>query len=241
MLENLKILGVRIDNFSIPEIKERLLSALEKVSGQKFVTTLNPEILLKAHRDEEYRTILNSADLNICDGFGIKLVGALKGKKIKARWAGADLVDFLLREAEKRKLNIFIVSAKNSLSAPSEIEQAIGRKYPNLSAKTEYYSPGQNILENGIIKRAEIIFVNFGAPDQENFLSESREKFPRARILIGVGGTFDFLTGKMSRAPRLMRSIGLEWLWRLFEEPKRFRRIWNAVVVFTVVAIAGGE
>ncbi len=238
---NIKILGVRIDNFSIGEIKEKIIKILGDAPERKFVTTLNPEILLKAHRDEDYKKILNSADLNVCDGFGIKLVSLLKGRKIKARLAGVDLVYFLLDEANRRKLKILIVAAENSLSFPAEIEGAIRKKYSDLSAKSEYFSLGQNNLENGIIKQVEIVFVNFGAPAQEKFLHENRAKFPNAKILVGVGGAFDFLTGKMRRAPKIIRAVGLEWLWRLIQEPKRGRRIWNAVVVFPVKAMLNNE
>jgi N-acetylglucosaminyldiphosphoundecaprenol N-acetyl-beta-D-mannosaminyltransferase len=237
MIENIKILGVRIDNFSASEIEKIISDIFGAAPNQKFVTTLNPEILLKAHRDENYRNILNSADLNICDGFGIKLASFLKEKKIKARFTGADLVDFLLKLAEKKGEKTLVIVAKNSLSSPAEIEKAIARKYPNLSAKSEYFSPGQNNFSNGIIKQAEIVFVNFGAPDQEKFIFENRKKFPNAKILIGVGGTFDFLTGKIRRAPRFLRAIGIEWLWRLMQEPKRFRRIWNAVIMFPAVSL----
>jgi len=237
MRKNTKIFGVRIDGYSAREIKEKISYFLEDSPRQKFAATLNPEILLKAHRDEKYRNILNSADLNICDGFGLKLVSFLRGRKIRARFAGADLVDFLLELAKRKSQRVLIIAAKKSLSAPTEIEQAIRREYPNLSAKSQYFSPGQDFFKNGIINQAEIVFVNFGAPEQEKFIFENRTKFPNAKILVGIGGTFDFLTGKIRRAPHFMRLLGLEWLWRLVQEPKRFRRMWNAVVVFTVISL----
>lgn len=237
MNKTIKILGVRVDSFSVGEIQKKISDILEQRPRQKFVTTLNPEILLKAHRDERYRDILNSADLNICDGFGLKLVSFVKGKRIQTRFAGADLVDFLLKRASDAGLDVLIIAAKNSLSAPAGIEQAIKRKYPNLSPKSEYFLPGQDFFKNGIINQAEIVFVNFGAPEQEKFIFENRAKFPNAKILVGVGGSFDFFTGKTSRAPRFFQALGLEWSWRLVQEPKRFRRIWNAVVVFSVVSL----
>jgi len=239
MENTIKILGTRIDNLSITEIEEKILNILNGSSEQKFVTTLNPEILLKAHRDEKYKNILNSADLNICDGFGIKLISFLRGNVVKSRLTGADLVDFLLREAKDRKLKVLIVTAENSLSAPGEIEEAVKKKYSNLSIKSHYFSISQNHFENGIIKKAEIVFVNFGAPDQERFIFENQKNFPDAKILVGIGGSFDFLTGKIRRAPSFLRAIGLEWFWRLAMEPKRFRRIWNAVIVFPTVALFG--
>lgn len=235
--ETVEILGVRVDNFSVGETKKKLARILESDPEQKFLTTLNPEILLKAHDDEHFRNILNGADLNLCDGFGIKLVSIFKGNYLKARFAGADLVDFLLETADQRKSKILVVAAKNGLSAPDEIEREIGQRYPNLSAKAEYFSAGQDSFENGIMEQAEIVFVNFGAPEQEKFIFENRAKFPNAKILVGVGGSFDFLTGKIRRAPKIFRVIGLEWLWRLIQEPKRFKRIWAAVVIFPAVAI----
>lgn len=237
MANIVKILEVRIDNFYVGEIRKIINNMLNREPEQKFITTLNPEILLKASRDENYKKILNSADLNICDGFGIKLVSFLKGRPLKARLAGADLVDFLLRRAEEKNQKVFVVAAENSLSRPAEIEQAIREKYPNIWVKSAYHFTSQDDSKNDIIEKAEIVFVNFGAPDQEKFIYEKRTKFPNAKILIGVGGTFDFLTGEIKRAPKWMRKAGLEWLWRLAKEPKRIKRIWNAVVVFPMIAI----
>jgi N-acetylglucosaminyldiphosphoundecaprenol N-acetyl-beta-D-mannosaminyltransferase len=232
----MNILGVRIDDYSVDGIKEEIVRALIHPSGRKFVTTLNPEIILKAHRDGEYRKILNRADLNICDGFGLMVASFFKGKRIKSRFAGADLADFLLESASQKKYQTIVVAAKKSLSTPEEIEKIISRKYEEIPIKSLYFDIGQNFFENGIIQTAEIVFVNFGAPDQEKFIFENREKFPKAKILVGIGGTFDFLTGKIRRAPGAWRALGLEWLWRLIQEPKRFRRIIDAVIVFPALA-----
>ena len=241
MPSNIKIFGVRIDNFSVAEIKEIVFSILEKNPGQKFVTTLNPEILLKARQDEKYKKILNSAELNVCDGFGVKLASRLKGCPVKSRLAGADLADFILRTGNEKKLSILIIAARNSLSTPPEIERAIARKYPDLSVKARYFPGSQIFPENAIITSAEIVFVNFGAPDQERFIFENKKKFPNAKLLIGVGGTFDFLTGKIRRAPEWLRRLGLEWLWRLIQEPRRLRRILNATIIFPLAVLAGNE
>ena len=78
---------------------------------------------------------------------------------------------------------------------------------------------------------------NFGAPDQEYFLESLRGRSESVRLVMGVGGAFDFLTGKLPRAPRVFRVIGLEWLWRLFLQPSRWKRIWRAVVVFPIAVI----
>jgi len=226
----LKIMGVRVDNLSRAEINGWIENTLDNPPERKFVTTLNPEIVLEAHQNKEYREVLNSADLNLCDGFGIKFLFSIKGRKINSRYTGVDLVERVLKLAREKSITALIIVSKKSLSSPEEIERGIGRKY-NFKTRAKYWN-GEKFFENEEAKSAEIVFLNFGAPEQENFIFENRSKFPRAKILAGVGGTFDFLSGKMKRAPRWVRRIGLEWLWRLLEEPKRIKRIKNAVIVF---------
>ena len=230
-----RILGIRIDNLTREEINNRIKNILDKEPQQKFVTTLNPEIILEGHRDKNYADILNSADFNLCDGFGVKFVFWLKGKKIKARYTGVDLADYLLGIAKEKNLKVLIVVSRNSLSAPEEIKMGIGEKY-NFQVRAKYWDNEKFFDDNETIS-AEIVFVNFGAPGQEKFLNENRTQFPKAKILAGVGGTFDFLTGRMRRAPKWMRKIGMEWLWRLLNEPKRIRRIWKAAVIFPIIAL----
>jgi N-acetylglucosaminyldiphosphoundecaprenol N-acetyl-beta-D-mannosaminyltransferase len=231
----MKILGIRIDNLSGEEIEDWVKNALANPPKQKFVVTLNPEIILKGDREESYRNVLNSSDLNLCDGFGIKLVLALKGKKIKARYPGVELTKYLLNLAKESGKKVLVVVSPNSLSHPEEIKEKIARKY-GLKVQANYFQ-GENFFDSQVVQEAEVIFVNFGAPEQERFIYKYRSKFPQARLLVGVGGTFDFLTGKIRRAPRFWRTLGLEWLWRLIQEPKRLRRIGRAVVVFPFKAI----
>lgn len=231
----LKILGVRVDNMPGDEIESEIRTALQKKSGRKFVVTLNPEISLKAYRDENYRNILNSADLNLIDGFGMKFISFLKGKKIKDRFTGVELTDFLMKKAKNTNLKVLVVVSKNSLSAPLEIERGIMEKF-DLASKAKYF-PDPNFFDCEEAKEAQIILVNFGAPEQEKFINEYKHKFPEARILAGVGGAFDFLTGKFKRAPKIFRNMGLEWLWRLLQEPKRIKRIYNAVIAFPFLSL----
>jgi exopolysaccharide biosynthesis WecB/TagA/CpsF family protein len=82
------------------------------------------------------------------------------------------------------------------------------------------------------IEDVDVLLVGLGAPYQEEFIWQIKSKMPNLKLAMGVGGTFDFWTGKQKRAPKFMRSIGMEWLWRLFRQPKRLGRIWKATVVF---------
>lgn len=237
----IRILGVRIDNFSTEGMKEKIENILSSDSEKNFVTTLNPEILLRAYRNKDYRDILNGADLNICDGFGLKLITFLRKTPLRARFAGVDLVDFILENTNRKKSKVLVIVAGDSLSDPAEIEQSISAKYPDLEVKSEYLSAVQSNFSDDIIRSAEIVFVNFGAPEQEKFIHKNREKFPEAKILAGVGGTFDFLTGKIKRAPKWMRNLGLEWLWRLIQEPKRLTRIINATIIFPLAVLTSRD
>src|SRR4030043_1074544 len=106
-MENImKILGVRIDNLSREEISGWINDCLSNSPKQKFIATLNPEIILKGFYDDKYRDILNSADLNLCDGFGIKFVSWLKGAQIKKRYTGVDLTNYLLELAKKNSKKV---------------------------------------------------------------------------------------------------------------------------------------
>jgi N-acetylglucosaminyldiphosphoundecaprenol N-acetyl-beta-D-mannosaminyltransferase len=232
-LERISIFGIRIDNLTRDETEDWIKSVLNSPPEQKFVATLNPEIVLKGYRDENYRDILNGSDLNLCDGFGVKLVAVFKGRKIKSRYTGVELTDFLLKLAKEKNKKVLVVVSGKSLSVPEEIERKIEDRY-GLKAQVKHFDE-KNFFNTDAANNAQIVFVNFGAPHQEKFIYERRGKFPEARILVGVGGAFDFLTGKMKRAPGWMRKIGLEWLFRLVQEPKRLKRIWRAVVVFPIL------
>ncbi|MDD5489515.1 MAG: WecB/TagA/CpsF family glycosyltransferase [Candidatus Moranbacteria bacterium] len=233
--ERTNIIGVRVDNLSKVEVNNWIKNTLDDSPEHKFVTTINPEIALKAHRDKKYQEVLNSADLNLCDGFGIKFISRFKGGKISARYTGVDLVEYVLKLAKEKNFSVLVVVSRKSLSAPQEIERGIAERL-NFKAQAKYWD-NEDFFQSEEAKKAEIVFVNFGAPHQENFIFENRRKFPKAKILAGVGGTFDFLAGKMKRAPRWTRNAGLEWFWRMLQEPKRMRRIANAVVIFPWVAL----
>jgi len=84
---------------------------------------------------------------------------------------------------------------------------------------------------------AKLLLVAYGAPKQDLWIAKHLSKMPTVRVAIGVGGTFDFLSGTIKRAPRWLRSLGLEWLWRLILQPWRIKRIWTAVVIFPMLVL----
>lgn len=236
------ILGVRIDNFNKKEL-------FEKIEGffleEKFhqIATINPEFILEAQKNLGFKNILNNCALNVADGFGIKLAFWRFGKHLKARIAGADLMSKVLKIADKKKLSIFLAINKDGLSTFEEIKNAILKIYPELKINgrdfdchsSENGNPVSNhsvfTLDSRICGNDTILFCNFGAPYQEIFINS--QKCDTIRLAMGVGGSFDFLTGKVRRAPKFLRLIGLEWLWRLILQPKRWKRIFNATIIFS--------
>jgi len=254
-----KLLDVKIDNLTKTEIRQKVENFLMEDKFHQ-IATINPEFILEAQKNIEFKNILNSCDLNIADGFGIKLAFWHYGKNLKYRIAGADLMDEILQIANEKKLSIFLAANKNGLSSWEETRNAILKIYPNLeiygsnvichSERSDSEAEESNLNINSrslheVYTRAtggrddkidyDIVFCNFGAPYQEIFLRS--QKNDRIRLAMGVGGSFDYLTKKTPRAPGFLRQMGLEWLWRLVLQPKRWKRIWNAVIIFPLKII----
>lgn len=228
----IEILGVPISVDGRERVLEKVGSYLREARFHR-IATVNPEFLVLACQNKLFRENLRAADLRVADGFGIVLAGLLQGEEVP-RFPGADLLHDILSLAEKDGYPIFLAIRRDGLSSYEEIREALLKKYPNLLVD------GVNIdvksLKNYQLPTTsyQLLLCNFGAPDQELFLESLRNTPGGIRLVMGVGGSFDYLTGKQKRAPQCVRTVGLEWLWRLMLEPWRFKRIWNAVVVFPV-------
>ena len=248
------ILGIKINNLLCEEILRELEVLLTK-QNKKFyqIITVNPEFILQAQKDKEFKEILNSKyTLNIADGIGLKFASWRQGKNLKCRWAGIDLMQEVLKLANQNKQKIFLVANKNGLSNWQETASAIKKVYSNIEVlginlREDAASPRQqNIVRQQFIPNIkklqlristynpDIIFCSLGAPIQEKILYSLRNN-KNVKLAMGVGGSFDFLTGKIKRAPKWLQVIGLEWLYRLIQEPSyRWRRIFRAVIIFPI-------
>lgn len=226
----MNILEVRVDNLGRREILEKISSFLNEDKLRQ-IATINPEFVLQAQKDEEFKNILNNCDLNVADGIGIKFTFWWQREKLKYRMAGIDLMGEILKIANEKKLKVFLVAKSGGLSSWEETRDAILKKYPDLEIG------GANLDRDDFLHNLqdldyELIFCNFGAPFQEKFLNS--QKNDRIKLAVGVGGSFDYLTGKLKRAPKWMQFFGVEWFWRLMLQPKRIKRIFNAVVIFPI-------
>ncbi len=225
------VLGIEIDNLTKKEILEKLEFFL---SEDKFhqIATINPEFILRAQKDREFKAILNQCDLKVADGVGIWYAFLRFGKKLKTTMPGVDLLTEILQIANEGRLSVFLAINKDGLSSYKEIVLVLNKNYPNINFFGEDINPRITDYQL-LITSYSILFCNFGSPFQETFIQSQKDA--RIRIAMGVGGSFDFLTGKIARAPFWMRQFGLEWLWRFVQEPKyRVKRIFKAVIVFPI-------
>jgi len=231
-----KILGIKISTERRTEILDKIRSFLGS-KKQHYIVTPNPEIVLLAQNDEEYFHILNEADIALPDGIGLKFAALLLGRNIP-RITGSDLTKDLLTAAEKNHDSVLIINWEKGLSRQADISLALKNIYPQLSfeiwdinrdeaLKPEWSAPST---------KAKIMFVALGAPYQEKFIFHQLAKIPSVKVALGIGGSFDFLTGKIKRAPKIMRRLGLEWLYRVIGQPqnrkRRLQRIYQATMVF---------
>ncbi|MEI8343391.1 MAG: WecB/TagA/CpsF family glycosyltransferase [Candidatus Moraniibacteriota bacterium] len=225
------ILGIRIDNLGKKEILEKIEFFLDE---EKFhqIATINPEFILQAQKDCDFKNVISMCNLNVADGAGIGYAFLRFGKFLKTRLAGVDLLTEILQIANDKKLSVFLAINKDGLSSYKEIVLVLNKNYPNINFFGEDINPRITDYQL-LITSYSILFCNFGAPAQEKFINS--QKNAKLRLAMGVGGSFDFIIGKIVRAPIWMRAIGLEWLWRFAQEPKyRAKRIFNATIVFPI-------
>lgn len=230
------ILNIPVDNISMVEAKFIVENALINYGGKTLkIFTLNPEILLKARKDEYFKEILNRSDLSVADGCGLILAGYFTRNRIKEQIKGIDLMIEICNIAQKAGKSIFLLGGENGVALQTKIN--LETKFPNL--RVVGFSEDENACYNLIPeKNPDIIFVAFGAPKQERWVVENIEKFTHIKVAMVVGGSFDMISGKIKRAPAFFQVLNMEWFWRFLMEPqKRWRRILDATVVFPLLVI----
>ena len=238
-LPNIKILGVRFDLAGIHQAAGIVCDWLKK-NNKRYIVTPNPEFVAAAQKDEEFRQILTNADLSITDGRGIQLAARFLGMPVPQRITGSDFMQELCEEFAKLKIPVFLLGGENG-SAEKCAKKLIS-DFSNLQIagffEGDAGEAGDTETVNAINRtNAQVVFVAYGAPKQEKWIARNLHKLTIIKAAMGVGGAFDYISGNVSRAPIFMRKLGLEWLWRLFKQPRRFSRIFRAVVIFPLLVL----
>lgn len=243
--EYAQILGIRLS--ITPE--DRLLVRLGKIlkNKEKFVPvtifTPNPEIVLLARRNKGFSNILNRADINLPDGFGLVLAGKISGANIPKKVIhGREFFMDLCSLCERDGKSVFLLGDDGVSNAAKKLQQ----KYPKLkianavgpaiNKNAKSISQRDRLIYKDNLKHIEkvkpdVLFVGFGAPKQEKWVSDNLDKLP-VKIVMVVGGTFDYLNGRVKLPPKWISSLHFEWVWRFIVQPQRVGRIFNAFFGF---------
>ena len=216
-MEKIDILGVNFDNVSMDEAVNICDEFLKKDKGNLIVTP-NPEIVMRAKDDDEFKNIINTAELVIPDGIGIIKAGNILGTPLKERVAGFDLICNLLEKYKNGNATFYFWGSKPGFA--DEAKENMEKKYPNikiLGAHTGYFKDDEEkeIIEEIRALKPDILLVGTGAPKQEKIINKYKDE-GFFKIGIGCGGSIDVLAGRVKRAPKLFIKLHLEWFYRLF-------------------------
>jgi N-acetylglucosaminyldiphosphoundecaprenol N-acetyl-beta-D-mannosaminyltransferase len=196
--------------------------------GCSQIATVNPEFVISAQRDEAFMAVLRQADLCIPDGIGLVYASRRLGSPLPERVPGSELVYRLAQAAAEDGRRLFLLGA-----APGVAEQAAAvfqARFPALVIAGAYAGsphPDENETIVSLINKskADLLYVAYGAPNQDKWIARNRDVLSSVRLAMGVGGSLDFVTGHAQRAPQWAQSLNIEWLHRLVKEPWRWRRM----------------
>ena len=237
------LLGVPFDHLTMAAAV-KCIERMVETRQPHYVVTANANFLVQARRDVELRRILLEAHLVLCDGTPLVWASRLLGNPLPERVAGSDLAPLLVQLALKKNYRLFLLGA-----SPEANAQAVARLkelHPTLNVVGNYSPPFKSLLEMDHAEiqqrigeaRPDLLFVSFGCPKQEKWIAMNYHGLG-VPVTIGVGATIDFLAGRVKRAPRWMQRAGMEWLFRLLQEPRRlFQRYFGDVWHFAGATLA---
>lgn len=191
-----------------------------------FIVTANPEVVIATRDDPDFKVAVKSADYVLADGVGIVNASKLINNPIKERVTGVDIMYDLLEYAAINKKRVFFLGASEDVNV--RVTEIVKKDYPDLiiaGRRNGYFNPYDDKIADYIASTApDIVFVALGAKRQEGWIHHYMDKFDKG-IFIGVGGSFDVLSGQVKRAPKIWIKLQLEWLYRLLKQPYRTKRV----------------
>lgn len=238
-VERIYLLGMPIDAYTYPSLLAQIRQWLAEPPGQlRQLCTVNPEFAIIAQHNPAFFEVLRQADACLPDGVGLLLGARLTGQRLPGRVTGSDLLPQLAKTAAAEGWRLYLLGAAEGVAdlAAARLQQA----NPHLKIAGTYAgSPADDeapdIIARVNASQADILLVAYGAPRQDLWIDRHRQAL-NVRLAMGVGGAFDYIAQIVPRAPLWMRSLGLEWVYRLYKQPWRWRRmlrlprfLWNVL------------
>ena len=224
-MDRVEILGCKLDVLDANEAAAQIMTFAREGAGAQ-VVTLGTEMVVHAQKDERFRDVVNASALSLCDTVGVLSVARRRGATLHERVTGVELVERLCAQSAREGLPVyFLGGAEGAAADAAAIMEA---RFPGLivaGTRNGFFADGEiaGVVDEIRASGAKLLFVGLGSPRQELWLAEHLRE-TGAGAAVGVGGSFDVLGGRVTRAPRFMRRLGLEWLYRLVKEPHRWRR-----------------
>ncbi|OGK55443.1 hypothetical protein A3H78_01120 [Candidatus Roizmanbacteria bacterium RIFCSPLOWO2_02_FULL_36_11] len=224
------IFGIAIPTQSNQQILEKILKNVHQATDFYHIVSLNPENMILCRQDDNFKRVVERSQTRIIDGVGILWASRLLGIKVGEKLSGVDLMKELLKVGNDERSKVMLIGGKENIA--DRVVECQSKQFPHIDFKAA--KAIQNIKfpkeeeEDQLFSivaafKPRLIFVAFGSPMQELWIDKNRHKFGKC-VILGVGGGFDFLSGSVIRAPKLIQDLGGEWLFRLLLQPWRWRR-----------------
>jgi len=233
------VLGVRVDCVDMDAAVAQI-EGFVGAGGRHLVATVNPEFVMRAGDDGEFARVLESAALCLADGSGVVWAARRQGCRLAEPVTGVDLIPRIAALCALRKFRLFLLGAAPGVA--DELARRLRDQNPGLEVAAHSGSPDP--ADDGETLRAieaarpQVLLVAYGAPRQELWIDRLGDRLTDVAVAIGVGGAFDYLTGRVPRAPLWLRRVGMEWLFRLARQPWRIRRM-AVLPIYALRVLAG--
>lgn len=210
-----------------------ILSDNLKNNMKTFVVTANPETFMISEKNEDVRKmLLDKETVMVPDGIGVLKAGKKIGYNIEERITGIDIANELLKFGNEQKKSIYLFGSKQEVIDSMKI--VIKEQYPNLKlvgTSNGYVTDKDKVFDEIVKLEPDIVLVALGISLQEMLIYKHLNRFKKG-IFVGVGGSFDVMSGMKKRAPKIFIKLNLEWLYRIMKEPKRLKRFYDSNVKF---------
>ncbi len=224
-MEKVQILGINIAKVSFDEAVENIAHYIEEKNPVQIVTA-NAEIVYAASREQKLKEIVNNSVMVTADGIGVVHAAKIKGEPVPCKLAGVELTEKLVALSGQRNWSIYFLGGAPGV--PENAKENLLQKHPdaNITGTCNGYFTQEDedeILQDIILKKPDILFVALGFPKQEQWIAKHKDNL-KVPVSIGVGGSLDIFSGNKKRAPILVQKLGIEFLYRFLQEPSRFKR-----------------